>query len=313
MELPGFSSKVFLAPMAAVNCPAFRLICKEYGAGLVYTQMIDADDLVAQQSKLLTNYVGFSKDEHPVAAQIVGSNPANMVKAAKILEKHADVIDINLGCPDSNVLGKKAGAYLIKHPNMIERLIRPVIEATKLPVTAKIRSGWDEQSINAVEVSRILEEIGVKAIAVHARTRKQKYTGKADWDIIRQVKENVSIPIIGNGDILKPGAAKAMIEQTRCDYVMLGRGAIGNPFLFRRINYLLDHGKNMPEPTKEDIKKAFNKFTELYLKQERKKITELRQHAMWFTKGVKNAKQLKQKLMRVTDFKELNKIFMDNI
>jgi tRNA-dihydrouridine synthase B len=142
---------------------------------------------------------------------------------------------------------------------------------------------------------------------------KQKYKGKANWNVIKKVKESVSIPVIGNGDILKPGAAKAMIEQTKCDYVILGRGAIGNPFIFKQINYLLDHGKNMPDPSNEDVKKAFSRFTELYMKQERKKITELRQHAMWFTKGTKNSKQLKQKLMKVTDFDELNKMFMNSL
>src|SRR3989338_7017172 len=260
-------SRLILAPMAAVNCTAFRLLCKEYGAGLVYTQMIDADGLVAEKSKLLDNYVGFSDKEHPIAAQIVGANLDNMIKAVKILEEYADIIDINLGCPDSNVLGKKAGAYFVKHPNLIKRLVKPIVESTERPVTAKIRTGWDETSINAVEVAKILEECGCKAIAVHARTRKQQYTGKADWEVIKQVKESVSIPIIGNGDVFKPGSAKAMLEQTNCDFVMIGRGTIGNPFIFSRTNYLLDHGKNAPEQTIEEIKMAFERFYALYQQQ----------------------------------------------
>lgn len=300
------SSRLVLAPMAAVNCTAFRILCKEYGAGLVYTQMIDADNIAAQEKGILENQIGFSEQEHPIAAQIVGSNADNLVRAAKIVEKYADIIDINLGCPDADILGKKAGAYLVKHPNMITRLVRPVIESTHKPVTAKIRSGWDEKSINTVEVAKILEDAGCKAIAVHARTRKQKYTGKADWNIIKEVKENVSIPVIGNGDVFKPGSAKAMIEQTKCDFVMIGRAAIGNPFIFSRTNYLLERGKNCSEPSLADIKKAFNRFVELYKKcQKRQKMTEVRQHAMWFVKGLSNAGKLRHILMAKSSIEDI--------
>lgn len=297
-------SKTILAPMTAINCTAFRLICKEHGAGLVYSEMIDVDDLLKDTDFVLNNKLNIVKQERPINVQLVGSKPEKLVKAAHILEKTGlvDMIDFNMGCCEKTVLGKKAGVYLIKHPNLIKRLVKPLVENVSIPVTAKIRSGWDDNSVNAVEVSQILEDCGVSAIAVHPRTRKQGYRGKADWKIIRDVKENTSVPIIGNGDIQLPGHAKAMIEQTKCDFVMIGRAAKGNPFIFSIINYLFEKGRSTRPPTEKEQIKAFYHFLELYKKhnlaKRKGRVTELKHHAIWFTRGFREARRIKARLLK---------------
>lgn len=303
------SNPLVLAPMAAINCPAFRIICKNYGAGLIYTQMMHCSALVnvynSDKEKAFEIYIDFEKNEHPITAQIVGSDPEYMKQATQILSEHADIIDINFGCPESNILAGKAGAFFIKHPEQMDKVLNTVMENTNLPVTAKIRIGWDENSINAVEVSKKLEDFGLSAIAVHGRTKQQGYSGKANWDIIKQVKEKTNIPIIGNGDIFKPGTAKSMLEQTGCDFVMIGRGCLGNPFMFKRTLAILEQGRNIPEPTKEERIASFFEFLELYGKQKRQSFTELKDHAMWFTKGLEDSKKTRPKIMKIEDKEEL--------
>ncbi len=305
-----------LAPMAAINCPAFRLLCKQHGAALIYSPMIHCNSLVnlynSDKEKCLNTLIDFEETEKPFTAQIVGSDPKYLGEAANILSEYADILDINFGCPDGDILATKAGAFFVKHPEQMDKVLNTVLDNTNLPVTAKIRTGWDEKSINALEVSKKLEDFGLSAIAIHGRTRKQGYSGKANWDIIKEVKEKVNIPVIGNGDIFKPGSAKAMIDQTNCDFVMIGRAAIGNPFIFSRTKYLLKHGNNCPEPTKEDVIKSFFDFVELFNKQKRHKFTELRDHAMWFVKGLEKAKSLKNNIIKQKDEESLLK-FMRSI
>lgn len=298
-------SKLILAPMAGVNCAAFRLLCHEYGAGLVSSPMIVVNQIIRNPENLLKS-ICFLKEERPISVQLVGSDSVMAAEATKIVEPYADIIDINLGCPERDILALHAGSFMIKHPDQIKKIVKPVIDNTNKPVTAKIRIGWDENSINTLETVKILEDLGVCAIAIHARTTKQKYTGKADWNEIKKAKEIAKVPIIGNGDVFKPGTAKVMIEQTRCDFVMIGRGAIGNPFIFRRTNALLNDGKNIDEPTEQEKKQCFKKFLQYYKKYEKMRaFSELRQHAMWFTKGDTGSRMLRQKLMRAKTVEEI--------
>lgn len=299
------SNPLVLAPMAAVNCPAFRVLCKRYGAGLIYTPMMHCNGLVEIYNKDIEKakelYINFEHEERPISAQLVGSDPKYLKQAAEILSEHADIIDINFGCPESNILAGKAGAFFIKHPEQMDKVLNAILNNTNLPVTAKIRIGWDNSSINALEVCKKLEDFNLSAIAIHGRTKQQGYSGKADWEIIKKVKEKANIPIIGNGDVFKPGTAKAMLEQTRCDFAMIGRASLGNPFIFKRTSELLKTGKNTPEPTKEETLSSFFEFLELYEKQKRQNFSELRDHALWFTKGLENSKKMRPEIIKLQD------------
>ena len=272
-----------LAPMEAVNCKAFRLLCKEMGAGLIYTAQIDVDRFLekydSNPKEAIDFFLDIDKKESPIVVQISGSKPDPIKKSAQIIEKYADIIDINLGCCEGDVLGKKAGAYFIKHPNMIERTFKPMIDSVNCPVTAKIRIGWDDASINAVETSLILQSIGIKAIAIHGRTKKQGYRGSADWETIKQVREHpdITIPIIGSGDITKPGHVKSYLERGYCDMVMIGRYAKRDPSIFFRTVQTLNNEK-VSEINKRILK---DRFKELYKKQKRQKKSELSDHLNW--------------------------------
>ena len=303
------SSKTILAPMAGVNCAAFRLLCKEHGAGLVSTPMLVINQIVANQDRILEQTCLLA-EEKPVSVQVVGSDSKLAGEAIDIIDEYADIIDINFGCPEKDILALKAGSFFVKHPEQMKKVVVPIINSTNKPVTAKIRLGWDDKSIRTVEIAKLLEDFGVSAIAIHGRTKEQKYTGKANWEEIKKAKEAVNIPIIGNGDIFQPGDAKAMLEQTDCDAVMIGRGSIGNPFIFERVNALLDHGKDIPEPTETEKIQCFKKFLGYYKKYEKMRaFSELRQHAMWFTKGMDGAKKLRNDIMRVQTVDEILDLF----
>lgn len=295
--------KTVLAPMAAVNCRAFNLVCKEYGASLIYSQMVDTDDFLEaiknkDEEKLKNKYLDYGKEENPFALQFISNNNeklATSYEEAENRNNNFQIVDINLACPLSKELGKKAGAYFLKNTSQIPKLFSKLLSITNKPVTAKIRLGWNAQEINVLETTKILEDIGVDAIAIHCRTKADAYTGNAklNWHYLKKVKEKIDIPIIGNGDIQIPGHAKAMIEQTNVDAVMVGRATKGNPLLLKQISTLLDSGKNSFIPRKEDHILAWKRFLELYKsKQERQSLSELQDHARWFNKQIKLPKNI---------------------
>src|SRR5579875_1139317 len=243
---------VILAPMAGVCNPPFRILAKELGAGMVCAEMVSDKALVhgnAKSKRMLT----ILPDEHPVSLQLMGYDKASMEQAAEMVgETNADLIDINMGCPVLKIYKNGSGAALARDPNYAADIVRAVVERVDKPVTVKFRKGWDDENVNAVEVAKAVEQAGAQAVAVHGRTAKQLYSGKADWSIIRKVKNAVSIPVIGNGDIVEPEDAKRMIEETGCDGVMIGRSALGNPWVFREISHFLEHGVKLPRPDAQE-------------------------------------------------------------
>ncbi len=296
-------NNLILAPLLGVNCNAFRMLCKNHGAGLVTTAMVHPDSLFNEKDKL-----DVIDAERPVAIQLVGKDADDMAKAAQMVEDKADIIDINLGCPDLKVLANHAGAFLIKHPEQMKKMVSKVISSVNCPVTAKMRIGWDDKSINAVEVAKILEDLGVDAIAVHGRTRKQAYTGKANWKVIRQVKESVNVPVIGNGDVFQPQDYKKMMDRTGVDFVMVGRGAMGNPQLFE--NCLRDvKGESL---VRKDLKYTYDlllEFLDYYEKYSiRDNFSERRQHAMWLLKGIKDGAALKNNVSKTKTIEEMKSV-----
>lgn len=291
-------NKVVLAPMAGVCNSAFRRIIKEMGAGLLYAEMVSDKALVYNNEKT-KEMLYMTESERPISQQIFGSDKKSFVEAAKIIEKsmHPDIIDINMGCPVPKVAVKsQAGSALLKDPDKIYDIVKAVKEVVNVPVTVKIRSGWDKNSINAVLVAKTCEKAGASAIAVHPRTRSQGYSGKADWNIIKEVKDAVNIPVIGNGDILSAKDAKQMIDETGCDAVMIGRGTLGNPYLIKQVVRYLEDGVLLPDqsPTErmETCLKHFNYLLEI--KPEKVAILEMRTHAAWYLKGLPSGVKIKK-------------------
>lgn len=310
-----------LAPMAGVNCTSFRLLCKEYGAGLVYTQMYHCgffqSKLKNEGQKAIFDFINLQEKERPVAVQLIGKNKEQMISAAKALEGYADIIDINLGCPDPDMIKARCGAYFSKHPEKIEDIVRPVVDAVSIPVTAKMRIGWDSQSINGVKVAEDLQDMGVSAIAVHGRTAVQKYSGKANWTILGQIKDRLSIPIIGNGDVNNAQKAMEMLSKTGVDGVMVGRRAQGDPTIFARClnRYIRDTGKDKSKDTEAieipDIKHVFERFIDYYQRYDSgKSFSELRTHALWFSKRAALGPKARQKIALAKDIGEIREIFL---
>ena len=307
------NNQVVLAPMAGISNSAFRRICKKMGCGLMYAEMV-SDKAITFSNKKTLDMLYLTEEERPLVQQIFGSDVDSFVEAAKYINDnmHPDIIDINMGCPVPKVAIKsQAGSALLKSPQKIFDIVSAVVKAVDVPVTVKIRSGWDNKSINAIEVAKIIEKAGASAICVHPRTRKQGYSGKADWSIIKQVKEAVNIPVIGNGDIKKPEDAKKMIEETGCDAVMIGRGVLGNPWLIKNtINYL--DGKGIESVSITDRVDMCLEHLNLLLNLKGEKIAclEIRNHIGWYFKGIKGANELKNKVYQTSNIRDI--IFLLN-
>lgn len=307
-------NNVVLAPMAGVCNPAFRLIAKEFGTGLVCAEMV-SDKAILHGNERTRKMLYVDEREKPLSLQIFGGDKESLVEAAKIVDRqtNADIIDINMGCPVPKVVKCDAGARWLLDPNKIEELVAAVVDAVEKPVTVKMRIGWDEKHIYAVENALAVQRAGGKAVAVHGRTRKQMYTGKANWDIIRQVKEAVDIPVIGNGDVFTPEDAKRMLEQTGCDGVMIGRGALGNPWMLYRTVRYLETGELLPEPTpREKVEIALLHMDRLIaLRGEEVAVREMRKHASWYLKGLRGAARVRDRINEQTSREGMARVLWD--
>ncbi|MCR8613118.1 MAG: tRNA dihydrouridine synthase DusB [Mycoplasma sp.] len=301
-------NKVISAPQAGIANIAWRELMKEMGAGLVYSEMISIEGFKYNSKKTL-EMMKVSKNEHPVSLQIFGNNVESFVNAAKYIDKNteADIIDINVGCPVTKVAIKsKAGSALLKDIDELEKIINSIVNAISKPLTIKIRVGWDDQNLNYLEVAKMAERAGASAIAVHARTKSQMYTGKANWNYIKEIKEAVSIPVIGNGDIKTPEDAKKMLETTNCDAVMIARGTHGNPWIFKQINDYLETGE-YSIPTKQDKKDLliYQAKKLIDLKGEEIAIREMRFFVSKYLKNIKNSNSITSNLSKINTLKEL--------
>lgn len=284
-----------LAPMASVADKSYRLMCKEYGASYLVSEMISSKGLCFGDKKT-ARLCEIEKEERPYALQLFGEDPYYMGKAAyKLNDYSPDIIDINMGCPVPKIVGNGSGSALMKLPDTAAEICREVVKNANCPVTVKFRAGWDENSINAVEFAKLIEQAGASAVTCHGRTRTQFYSGKADWDIIKQVKANVKIPVIGNGDVVDGESAKAMYEQTVCDLVMIGRGSYGRPWVFRDVKHYLETGEKLPEVSIEEKMAVMKKHCELICKYkgERQGMKEARKNCAWYVKGLKGSARLR--------------------
>ena len=308
-------NRVVLAPMAGVCNSAFRRIIKEMGAGLIYAEMV-SDKAITYENKKTIDMLYMTDFERPIAQQIFGSDKESFVVASKFIcdTMHPDIIDINMGCPVPKVaVHAQAGSALLKDIPKIKEIVKSVVEAVNVPVTVKIRSGWDNNHINAVEVAKAVEEAGASAICVHPRTRSQGYSGKADWNIIKEVKNAVKIPVIGNGDIKSKEDAKRMLEETGCDAIMIGRGVLGNPWLVKEIVEYIENGNIVPKPTpKERVDMCLKHISYLReIKCDKLVVLESRNHIAWYLKGLTDSNEIKNKIFLTKDVDDIITILND--
>ncbi|WP_026477003.1 tRNA dihydrouridine synthase DusB [Alkaliphilus transvaalensis] len=296
------NNNVFLAPMAGVTDLPFRLICMSMDCGMVYTEMVSGKGLYYGDKKT-EELLKIEEEEKPVAIQIFGSDPDVMARAAYLLNDRENIIlDINMGCPAPKIIKNGDGSALMKNPQLAGAVIKAVVRESVKPVTVKIRKGWDENHVNAVEMAKMIEDSGGQAVTVHGRTREQFYSGKADWDIIREVKKSVKIPVIGNGDVFSVDDAIELLKHTNCDGVMIGRGSQGNPWLFKRIHHYIQTGEVIPGPDLREKIDLIKKHLKLVvdIKGEYIAIREMRKHIAWYMKGYKNTAQLRNTINHIT-------------
>ena len=303
-------NRYILGPMAGVTDLPFRLLCKEQGAGLLCMEMVSAK-AIYYNNRNTESLLEIHPDETPVSLQLFGSDPKIMSEMAKRIEERPfAILDVNMGCPVPKVVRNGEGSALMKEPKLVYEIVSALVKAIDKPVTVKIRKGFDDDHVNAVEIAKIIEEAGAAAVAVHGRTREQYYSGKADWDIIRQVKEAVSIPVIGNGDVTSPQKADELVRQTGCDGIMIARGAEGNPWIFSEMIRWEETGELPPRPDNDEIREMMLKHARLQLeyKGEFCGIREMRKHVAWYTKGLKGAARLREKVNAVESLEELENL-----
>lgn len=303
-------NRYILGPMAGVTDLPFRLLCKEQGAGLLCMEMVSAK-AISYNNKNTETLLEIHPDEQPVSLQFFGSDPKIMSEMAKRVEERPfDIMDINMGCPVPKVVKNGEGSALMKNPKLVHEIVSAMVKAINKPVTVKIRKGFDDTCINAVEIAKIIEDAGAAAVAVHGRTREQYYSGTADWEIIRQVKEAVSIPVIGNGDVTSPQKAEELVKQTGCDGIMIARGAQGNPWIFSEMIAYEQTGQLPDRPTRREVREMMLRHARLQLqyKGEYLGIREMRKHVAWYTKGLQGSAKLREEINRVESYAELEEL-----
>ena len=307
-------SQVVLAPMAGVTNSAFKEVVRELGAGLICTEMIN-DKALIHGNENTQKMIDISEFERPVSVQIFSNEVETLVKAAKVVDKldNVDIIDINMGCPAPKITKNNSGSKILLYPELLYEMVKGVVDNVSKPVTVKMRIGWDENNINVVENALLAQKAGASAVFVHGRTTKQQYSGEADWEVIKQVKEALDIPVIGNGDIDSPQKAKAMLEYSGVDGIMIGRAAMGNPWIIHQVDHYLKTGELLDDPTIDDkinmIKKHAHKL--ISLKGEKVAIREMRGHASWYLKGIKGANKFKVKLQEINTLDDLNNVLIE--
>ena len=317
-QLPNFTSKAFLAPMAGVSDPALRIMCKKMGAGLVVTELTSVNAIVAKheqlesQSKDITEFIEFSEKERPLSVQLFGSDIPALEKAAKIVAPHFDMIDYNMGCPAPHITKQMAGGALLQNSELTQEIFRTLVNTVKKPISLKMRIGvTDENKSLFLDIAKIAEREGIQLMTLHPRTVSQGYSGHADWDMIKKLKNNVSVPVVGNGDITSPEIAKKVLNYTGCDYLMIGRGAMGNPFIFEQINDYLESGvyKKYTLTDRLEAFVTYLKLTEKY----NIRFANIKQQAIRFTKGTVGGAQLRNRLSAATNTDELKELLLQKV